>query len=389
MASPKTIYLDYQATTPLDPGVFSHMAPYLQDRVGNPHSSHHALGWQAAEAVREAAEAVGALIGADADEIVFTSGATEANNMALLGLLRLARESGRNRVLLSAIEHKCVLAAGRVLAERHGLKVELVPVDGEGRVRLDALAESLAEDVLVLSVMWVNNEIGTIQDLQSLSELAASHGAILHCDAAQAPCALDMAKAAGQVDLLSLSAHKMYGPMGVGALYVRSDLHDSLEPLIVGGGQQNGLRSGTVPVPLCVGMGAAAATFAGEAARTEREAVAKLRDQLLDGLMSLSAEAKLNGPVGHGRHPGNINLSFGGINAEDLLSALQPRIAASTGAACTTGTPEPSHVLKAIGLGAEEAESSVRFSVGRGLKTEGSVGAVEAVGAAIQSLMAG
>ena len=234
-----TIYADYQATTPADPRVVEKMTPYWREAFGNPHSSDHIIGWRAAETVREAASSVAALIGADADEMIFTSGATEANNLALLGLARRA-PVGRRRILVSAIEHKCVLSAARSLAEREGFTVETIPVDGQGFVDLDALTEQLDETILMVSVMAVNNEIGTIQDIPRIAALLAPHGAVFHCDAAQAPCAMDVSDLAAHADLVSLSGHKVYGPQGIGALYIRRDLQEYIEPLIYGGGQQDG-----------------------------------------------------------------------------------------------------------------------------------------------------
>ncbi len=361
-----TIYLDHQATTPLDPQVLAAMTPYLEGQFANPHSTDHALGWQAAQAVDEAATQVAKLIGADADEIVFTSGATESNNLALLGLGRREAGGKRRRILVSAIEHKCVLAVSRALSAECGYEIELLTVDPVGRVDVAALEETLAEDVLLVSVMAVNNEIGTIQDIQRIADIVHRYGAHFHCDAAQAPCAIDLQEVGSFCDLLCLSGHKMYGPKGIGALFIRRDLQERIEPLIYGGGQQRNLRSGTVPVPLCVGMSAAAELLAKESAHEEREVIRSLRDRFVQGLKRLPWPIRLNGPEGEWRHPGNANVQFRGFTAHDLLGALQPRVAASTGSACSSGILEPSHVLRAIGLSEEEAESSVRFSVGRG-----------------------
>jgi len=283
-----------------------------------------------------------------------------------LGLARRASDKKRNRVLLGATEHKCVLAIGRVIKEQLGLQVEHLPVDSEGRVELNVLKDALDESVLIVSMMAANNEIGTIQDMEGISEFVHSVGGVFHCDAAQAPCAMNLNAMAMHVDLLSLSAHKMYGPKGVGALFVRRELHDRIEPLIYGGGQQHNLRSGTVPTPLCVGMGAAAVLLNSDGATTEREKSARLQREFVEGLLGVPWKANLNGPeLGPKRHPGNINIRFEGFSAHDILGALQPRLAASTGSACSTGTPEPSHVLRAIGLSDRQAESSIRFSLGR------------------------
>ena len=359
-----TVYADYQATTPVDPRVLEKMAPYWNELFGNPHSSDHFVGWRSAEAVRDAASSVGALIGADPDEIVFTSGATEANNLALLGLARRAPPE-RRRILVSAIEHKCVLAVARFLEEREGFTVETIPVDGEGFVDPEALTAMVDETVLVASVMAVNNEIGTIQDLPRIATLLRGHDVLFHCDAAQAPCAMDVGDLALHADLISLSGHKAYGPQGIGALYVRRDIHERVEPLIYGGGQQGGLRSGTVPVPLCVGMAAAAEIVGSAEGVGERARIGRQRDSFVAVVKGSRHPVVVNGPMGNLRHPGNANLRFEGLAAQDILGALQPRVAASTGAACTSGIPEPSHVLRALGLSSDQAESSIRFSFGR------------------------
>jgi cysteine desulfurase len=363
------------------------MSPYFGEAFGNPHSADHALGWESARAVDDSAAAVASWLGVDADEIVFTSGATEANNLALLGLGRRAPDGRRRRILCSAIEHKSVLAAARALRDSLGFEFDLVPVDGEGRVILDELRARLRDDVLLVSVMLVNNEIGTIQNIAAIAEAVASVGATLHCDAAQAPCAVDLLPAAQHVDLMSLSAHKMHGPKGIGALFIRRELQDRIEPLIYGGGQQRNLRSGTTPTPLCVGMAAASKLLCGEAARQERSAISALRDKFLDGLRRLEFPIALNGPLVD-RHPGNANVRFDGFSAQDILGTLQPFVAASTGSACTSGIPEPSHVLRAIGLSEDEASSSIRFAVGRGTTEADIDEAVSHVAKALQSLAA-
>jgi len=359
----ETIYLDYQATTPPDKRVVAAMAQYFGEAFGNPHASDNLIGWQAAQAVDDAATRVGKLLGADTDEIVFTSGATEANNLALLGLGRRASRGMRRRILVSAIEHKSVLEVCRVLREQHGYRVESVPVDAAGIVDIVALKNALASDVLAVSINAVNNEIGTVQDIPALSKVIKATGALFHCDAAQAPCAIDLRNVCDFVDLLSLSSHKMYGPQGIGALYIRRELQDEIEPLIYGGGQQRNLRSGTVPLALCVGMGIAATLLV--EAEEERVLLRRRRDRFVRHLTELPWPVVLNGPDSRQRHPGNANVRFDGFDAHELLSALQPRIAASMGSACTSGIAQPSHVLRAIGLTGEEAEASIRFSFGR------------------------
>ena len=358
-----TIYADYQATTPVDPRVLERMMPYWKESFGNPHSSDHVVGWQAAEAVRDSLTSVAGLIGADPDEIVFTSGATEANNLALFGSARRAPQS-RRRILVSAIEHKCVLAAARALEVREGFAVDTVPVDQEGLIDLDALESMVDESVYVVSIMAVNNEVGTIQNLPAIAEVLSRYEVLFHCDAAQAPVAMDVSGLVKFADLISLSGHKMYGPQGIGALYIRRDVQNGVEPIIHGGGQQNGLRSGTLPVPLCVGMAAAAEIIRSEG-DGERLRVACHRDLFVGLLLDSGFPVVVNGPRSEWRHPGNANLRFGGFAAQDILGSVQPRLAASTGAACASGIPEPSHVLRALGLGDAEFDSSVRFSFGR------------------------
>jgi cysteine desulfurase len=341
------------------------MAPYLRDEFGNPHSVDHIMGWVAAQAVESAAAKVAALIGADPDEIIFTSGATEANNLALLGLARRASGGKRRRILMSAIEHKSVLDVGRVMEKQLGYQVELLKVDGMGRVSMPEFEYALDNNVLAISVMAVNNEIGTIQNIRKISELAHGVGAIFHTDAAQAPCAMDMQSISQDVDLLSMSSHKMYGPKGIGALFARRELHTKIEPIIYGGGQQNNLRSGTLPGALCVGMGKAAELITSVSAEGERELLRQRRDYFLKKLRRSPCPFRVNGPEYSERHPGNLNVRFPGLSARNILGNLQPRLAASTGSACTTGLLEPSHVLNAIGLSDLQAESSIRFSFGR------------------------
>ena len=364
MSKTNSIYADYQATTPVDPRVIERMTPFWKESFGNPHSSDHARGWQAGQAVQEAASSVARLIGADSDEIIFTSGATEANNLVLLGLARRALP-GCTRILISKIEHKCVLATACSLAAREGFIIEQIPVNSEGLVDLSSLKKQLDDSVLLVSVMAVNNEIGTVQDIATIGTILASCDVLFHCDAAQAPCAMDMSTITSHADFVSLSGHKMYGPQGIGALFIRRELQERIEPLIYGGGQQNGLRSGTVPLPLCVGIGAAAQLLADSSGHEERARIARQRDRFVELLQSGGAPVTTNGPMMSHRHPGNANLRFKGFDAQGILGALQPQLAAATGAACTTGILEPSHVLRAIGLSAAECDASIRFSFGR------------------------
>ena len=355
------VYLDYQATTPADPRVVAAMQPYWSSVYGNPHSANHAFGWQAEAAVEAARSEIAGLIGADPDEVIFTSGATEANNLAVLGIAKAAPPS-RRRIVVSSIEHKCVLSAAKAAAEEC-FEVTVVPVTRDGIIDMDALTAAIDEDVALVSVMTVNNEIGSVQPIPQIGELCQSFGIPFHSDAAQALSFLEIDVNRFNVDLVSLSAHKIYGPKGIGALYVRRDAKVRPKPIIHGGGQEFGLRSGTLPSPLCVGFG--------EACRIVREeqgsmnsTLLGLRDAFLKNLQEVVPDIKINGTMA-ARHPGNLNVRFPGFDAEMILTGLQPTVAASTGAACTSGQPEPSHVLSAMGLLKHEAESSIRFSLGR------------------------
>ena len=358
------IYLDHQATTPVDPRVFAAMEPYFAREFGNPHSADHILGWRAAQAVERSTTTIGSWIGADPDEIVFTSGATEANNLAILGLGRRAKHQKRKRILVSAIEHACVLEAVRALSSEYGFLIESIPVDSEGFIDLDTLRDLISDDVLLVSVMAVNNEIGTVQDIARIAEIVHEAGAFLHCDSAQAPMAISMQDLCNHADLLTLSAHKMYGPVGIGVLYVRRDLQNRVEPLIYGGGQQLDLRSGTVPVTLCVGMAEAIRLAQSDDGINARQSTDALRTRFVKHLATLSPFIRLNGPTIN-RHPGNANILFEGYDGHELLGILQPFVAASTGSACSSGLSRPSHVLRAIGLSEQEAQASIRFSLGK------------------------
>lgn len=388
MNNMKTLYFDFQATTPVSDEVLRKMQPYFAEAFANPHASDHVLGWKSAASVENAAKQVARLIGGDADEIVFTSGATESNNLAILGLARRAAmaPATRKRILLSAIEHKCILSVGRVLEEQYGYAVDCIPVDRNGHVISSELERLLGDDVLLVSIMAVNNEIGSIQDIRTLSEIIGKTGAVFHCDAAQAPMAMGMEDLAAYADMISLSGHKMYGPKGIGALYIRRDLQGDIEPLIYGGGQQNGLRSGTLPTPLCVGMGAAAEYIGSPEVSKRRKELQTRKEKFLDMLMALPWGGRLYGDDVQNRHPGNISIGFQGFNAQDVLGALQPHLAASTGSACTSGIPEPSHVLKAIGLATEEAETVIRFSLGFETSDQQIEDAVSLIDTALQKL---
>ena len=361
------IYLDNQASTPLDPRVLDAMLPYFTEQFGNPHSESHVYGKNALAAIEAARADVAALIGADPREIVFTSGATEANNLALKGAAHFVRahpQAGReprDRIVTLATEHKCVLESAAALA-REGLEVAYVPVEPNGLVSPDRLAETIDERTLLVSVMAAHNEIGVIQPLAEIGALCRSRGVLLHTDAAQAFGKVPLDVEAMKIDLMSISGHKIYGPKGVGALYIRRRPRVRLEPLIDGGGQERGLRSGTLPTPLCVGRGRAAALAAAEMGE-EAERLRGLRDRLQRSLMRRIPGLRVNGDTGH-RLPGNLNMSFPGLTAPELIEAC-PSVAMSTGSACTSATVEPSYVLRALGLSDDLANASIRLGLGR------------------------
>ncbi len=354
------IYLDYQATTPLDPRVRGAMLPYLDARFGNPHSEH-VFGWEAAEAVDEAARNVADLIGADAGEIIFTSGATEANNLAIQGIARSDERRGIH-IVTTTIEHKCVLNTALSL-RNSGFAVDVIPVDRSGLVDLSALEAALTDETILVSVMMVNNEIGTVQPIAEIGALCRKHGIMLHTDAAQAAGKLPINVATLNVDLLSLSGHKIYGPKGIGALYISRHCPTQLAPLAIGGAQQQGLRAGTVAPFLCAGLGEACRIACTELARDRAHSEA-LRDTFWSILSSHLPDTVINGDTVH-RLPHNLNILFPGSDADSLLASVQGEIAASTGSACNAGLIEPSYVLLALGLSLEEANSSIRFGFGR------------------------
>lgn len=358
------VYLDHHATTPCDPRVLAEMTPYFTREFGNPASRTHPFGWRAAEAVETARGRVAVSIGATPRELIFTSGATEANNLALLGGVRARRGRG-DHVITCATEHRAVLDPLQVL-ERDGLRVDRLRVDSNGRIDVAALEAALRPETLLVSVQLANSEIGTLQPLQEIARAvrAAGPGVLLHTDAAQAVGRIPVDLRQLDVDLLSLSGHKLYGPKGIGALFVRRrSPRVELEPLQYGGGHESGLRSGTVAVPLCVGLGAACALVC-EGLAAEGERLRDLRERLWSALAADLVGIRLNGdPVR--RLPGNLNVSFQGIEADALIASL-PELAISTGSACSSARPEPSHVLRALGLSKSRALGSVRFGLGRG-----------------------
>jgi cysteine desulfurase len=361
MIDQNTIYLDNQATTPVSPKVADAMMPFFGKLYGNPHSNDHIKGWEAHKKIEESRMVIARFLGVDDDEIIFTSGATEANNMAIKGLEYHLLKAGKNKIVVSAIEHKCVLESASHMKTR-GFEVIILPVNHDGMVTVEELEVVMSENVGLVSVMLVNNEIGTIQPINDLAAIARKYGALFHTDAAQAPVFYDFRKNALHVDFISLSGHKAHGPKGIGALYARRSLKDKLKPLIHGGGQEDGLRSGTLSTALCVGMGVAFEDCYQHHARYEA-ILREHTEEFLNILKKHIPQIKINGNSKN-RHPGNLNLYFPNIKASELLQSMQPLVAASSGSACNSGIESPSYVLDAIGLAPEKAASSIRFSFG-------------------------
>jgi len=353
------IYLDYSATNPCDPRVVDLMVPWLYEHFGNPASRSHAWGWEAERAVEQAREQVASLIGADPREIVWTSGATESNNLALKGAAHFYRDKGRHLVTVKT-EHKAVLDTCRQL-EREGFEVSYLDVQPDGLLDLDAFAAALRPDTVLASVMYVNNEIGVVQDIAAIGALCRERGVLLHVDAAQATGRVEVNLQQLPVDLMSLTAHKTYGPKGVGALYVRRKPRVRLEAQMHGGGHERGMRSGTLPTHQIVGMGAAYALAQAEMA-TELPRIRALHQRLLDGLSGIE-QVYINGHPTQ-RVPHNLNMSFNYVEGESLIMGIKG-LAVSSGSACTSASLEPSYVLRALGRSDELAHSSLRMTIGR------------------------
>jgi cysteine desulfurase len=353
------IYLDYSATTPVDPRVVDALLPFLREDFGNPASRSHAYGWKAEEAVETARQQVADLVGCDPKELVWTSGATESINLAIKGAAHFYKDKGRH-VITVKTEHKATLDTCREL-EREGFEVTYLDVQADGLIDFAAFEAAVRPDTILVSVMFVNNEIGVIQDIPKIGEFCRAHGIILHVDSAQATGKVQIDLQSLKVDLMSFSAHKTYGPKGIGALFVRRKPRIRLEPLIHGGGHERGMRSGTLPTHQIVGMGAAFALARTEMA-TENERIRMLRDRLWKGLSEIEA-VYLNGDL-EARVPHNLNVSFNYVEGESLLMAIKD-IAVSSGSACTSASLEPSYVLRALGRSDELAHSSIRFSIGR------------------------
>ncbi|KAL2190709.1 cysteine desulfurase [Thermothelomyces heterothallicus CBS 203.75] len=357
----RPIYLDMQATTPVDPRVLDAMLPYYTGIFGNPHSRTHAYGWESERAVEQARSHVAKLIGADPKEIIFTSGATESNNMSIKGVARFFGRSGKKKhIVTSQTEHKCVLDSCRNLQDE-GYEVTYLPVNSNGLIDLDKLRAAIRPDTALVSIMAVNNEIGVIQPLAEIGKICREHKVFFHTDAAQAVGKIPLDVNAMNVDLMSISSHKIYGPKGIGACYVRRRPRVRLEPLISGGGQERGLRSGTLAPALVVGFGEAC-RIAAEEMEYDHKRIKALSDRLLKGLLSME-HTNQNGDPNH-FYPGCVNVSFAYVEGESLLMALKD-VALSSGSACTSASLEPSYVLRALGNSDENAHSSIRFGIGR------------------------
>ncbi len=354
------IYLDYQSTTPMDPRVIDSVVKAMKEDFGNPHSRTHAFGWKSEELVEIARRQVASLISANEKEIVFTSGATESNNMAIKGVYDFYKTTGKNHVVTVATEHKCIINSCRDI-EQDGAKVTFLPVDKNGLINLTDLENAVTEKTCLVSIMAVNNEIGVIQPLKEIGAICRKKGAFFHTDAAQAFGKIPLNVDELNIDLMSISGHKIYGPKGVGALYVRRKPRVRLKPIISGGGQERGFRSGTLATPLLVGLGKAA-----EIASLEMEKdlahIKKLSDKFYNAIGTIP-EVYLNGDKTH-RYPGNLNFSFAGIEGESMIMAIKD-LAVSSGSACTSSSLEPSYVLHAIGVEDDLAHTSIRFGIGR------------------------
>ncbi len=357
----RPIYMDNQATTPVDPRVLDAMFPYFGERFGNAASRNHQFGWDAEEGVTKAREQVAALINASPKEIVFTSGATESDNLALKGVAEMYSQKG-DHIITCVTEHKAVIDSAKHL-EKQGIRITFLPVEKNGRIDLDDLKRAITDKTILISIMTANNEVGVVQDIGEIGRIAREHGVLFHTDAVQAVGKIPFDVQEMNVDIASISAHKMYGPKGVGAIYVRRrNPRVLLSPIMDGGGHERGMRSGTLNVPGIVGFGMAA-----ELARNELEEESarlfRLRERLRTGLAANLDELYINGDMEH-RIPGNLNISFAYVEGESLLMGIDD-IAVSSGSACTSASLEPSYVLKALGVGEDLAHTSIRFGLGR------------------------
>ena len=361
MKNMNNIYFDYQATTPVDPRVLEKMLPYFSDIYGNPHSRNHSYGWFAEEAVEIARENVAKIIGANPKEIIFTSGATESNNLAIKGLAEFYGDK-KDHIITCVTEHKCVLESCRYLSEKKNFKITYLPVKSDGLIDLNELESQITEKTLMVSIMGVHNEIGVIQPLKEIGKICRDKGVFFHSDCAQAIGKIELDVEEMNLDLMSISGHKIYAPKGVGALYIRRKPRVRISAIMSGGGQERGMRSGTLSPALCVGLGEACNIYSKEM-KNENKKITKLKDRLLNGIRNSCSDIYLNGSEIH-RVPGNLNLSFAYIEGESLMMGIK-NLAVSSGSACTSASLEPSYVLKALGVEEELAHTSLRIGLGR------------------------
>ena len=380
----QAIYLDHQATTPTLPVVINKMAKLWSEEFGNPHSSEHVTGWLANSKVEGSKMQIAAALKCEMDEVFFSSGATEGNNHSIFSMCALSKKLQKKQVIISPIEHKCVIEASRYWCEFFNLELKYTKIDKFGHVDLLHLEKLVKEPTLFASIMHVNNEVGTIQNVENISNILSNANVLFHSDCSQAPKTLADMNVGKYFDIATFSGHKIGGPQGIGCTFVRAEIQHLMTPLILGGGQQNGFRSGTLPLPLCVGLGEAFNYI-----KDNRGNVSKLkniRDFFYENLKSQIPEIKLNGPELGNRHVGNLNVYFPNVLAADLLSSLQPDVAASSGSACSSGEITSSYVLQEMGY-LSEADSSVRFSFSVDLTKKELAKAISIIQAKYQSLL--
>ena len=374
------IYLDHQATTPTTGSVLKAMEPYWNEKFGNPHSSEHIIGMVADRKIEEAKEQISSHLCCEPDEIFFTSGATESNNTAIYSLCALSRSRPEKQVIISSIEHKCIIEAAKHWTSVFGLDLKVLDVDREGFIDLSQLIEFLKTPTLFCSIMAANNEIGTIQKLDEISEIIWAAGSLLHSDAAQALKTDLEYDVCDYVDVASFSGHKIGGPQGIGCIYISASIQQQFTPLILGGGQQNGVRSGTLPLPLCVGLGQAFADLSSY----DFAKIRRTRNMLFKSLQASIDGIRLNGPSLENRHACNLNIYFPKVESADLIARLQPNIAVSSGSACGSGNIEPSYVLRALPTDIDVSRNSIRMSVFEGTGEKEVINAVNLIANILQ-----
>lgn len=370
-----TIYLDHQATTPTTGSVLKAMEPYWNEKFGNPHSSEHIIGMIADRKIEEAKEQISSHLCCESDEIFFTSGATESNNTAIYSLCALSKSRPAKQIIITSIEHKCIIAAAQHWSSVFGLDLKVLDVDREGFIDLSQLIDFLKTPTLFCSIMAANNEIGTIQKLDEISEIIWAAGSLLHSDAAQALKTDLEYDLCDYVDVASFSGHKIGGPQGIGCIYISASIQQDFAPLILGGGQQNGVRSGTLPLPLCVGLGQAFADLSSY----DFAKIRRTRNMLFKSLEASIEGIRLNGPSLENRHACNLNIYFPNTESTDLIACLQPHIAVSSGSACGSGNIEPSYVLRALPTDIDVSRNSIRMSVSESTSEQDIINAVNLI----------